>query len=1247
MKLWADGDRLRCSAPEGTLTPSLRVQLQERKAEILAFLQKANLASSSTLDPILPVPREGKLPLSFAQQRLWFLQQLEVDSGFYNIYVTVRFQGQLDVAALESSLNYIISRHEALRTNFVTVDGQPVSVIHPNRGLTLQVVDLQHLAQTQREITCQQLAIEEASRPFDLAVDPLVRASLLKLKEKEHVLLVVMHHIVSDGWSIGVLVRELAAVYQATCNQAAIALPELPIQYTDFAVWQQQWLQGEVLAKQLAYWKQQLSGATALLELPTNRPRPAIQTYKGATLEFAISVEHSAALFALSQRQGVTLFMTLLAAFQTLLSRYTGQSDICVGTPIANRNRGETEGLIGLFANTLVLRSNLSNNPSFADFLSQVREVALGAYAHQDLPFEQLVEQLQPERSLSYTPLFQVMFVLQNAPMPELELTDLTLVPFPLESETAKFDLTLTLENTSLGLSGSIEYNTDLFDPATIERMAGHYQTLLSAIVANPQQKLSDIALLTAIEQHQILVEWNLTQADYPKHLCLHSLFEQQVDLTPDAVAVVFEDQQLTYRELNAKANQLAHHLLSLGVEPEVLVGICTERSMEMVVGLLGILKAGGAYVPLDPIYPTERLAYILEDARVEVLLVQQHLMPTLTEYDGRVVYLDKNWQSDHSSSNPDSGVQADNLAYAIYTSGSTGRPKGVQIRHDAVVNFLTSMSRQPGLVSSDVLVAVTTITFDIAALELFGPLSLGACVVVNREVVADGGQSTAALATSSATVMQGTPATWRLLMQAGWIGNQQLKILCGGEALSRELASQLLERADSLWNMYGPTETTIWSAVSQVQPGSGSVSIGGAIANTQFYLLDANLQPVPVGVPGELHIGGDGLARGYLNRPELTAEKFIPNPFGDAGSRLYKTGDLVRYLTDGNIEYLGRIDHQVKIRGFRMELGEIEAQLRQHPSVQLSVVIAKEIVGDKRLVAYIVPLTQPAPTISELRDFLHQQLPEYMVPSYFVMLDAMPLTPNGKVDRRALPEPGGQLESHNFVAPRTPTEEMLAGIWASLLGIERVGVYDNFFELGGHSLLATQLISRVASTFAVDLPLRSLFEQPTVAALAECIKTNQHTGQSRQTPPIVKVVRQSSMPLSFAQQRLWFLQQLEVDSGFYNIPVAVRFQGQLNVAALESSLNEIISRHEALRTNFVTVDGQPISVIASSLTLTLQVVDLQQLDQTQQEITSQQLAIEEASRPFDLAVDPLVRASLLKLKEKEHVLLVVMHHIV
>jgi amino acid adenylation domain-containing protein len=909
------------------------------------------------------------------------------------------------------------------------------------------------------------------------------------------VLLLVIHHITFDGWSARVFVEELAALYDAFVAGKPSPFPELPIQYADFAHWQRQWLQGEVLERQLSYWKEKLAGSLPSLDLPTDRPRPAVQTHCGARQSSVLSSFPLQALKALSRQEGVTLFMTLLAAFKVLLYRYTGQDDIAVGSPIAGRTHVETEGLIGFFVNTLVLRTDLSGNPTFRELLGRVREVALGAYAHQDLPFEKLVEALQPERDLSRTPLFQVMFNLENIPTKAVKTPSLSIDEFEFDSGVSQFDLALEVIEKDEGLSCLLNYSTDLFDAATIERMLGHYQTLLEGIVADPEERIGVLPLLTEAERHQLLVEWNDTQADYPKDSCIHQLFEAQVERTPDAVALAFKDQQLTYHELNTRANQLAHYLRKRGVEPGVLVSICVERSLEMVVGILGILKAGGAYVPLDPAYPQERLAFMLEDAQVSVLLTQRRLLEKLSEHRARVVCLDTSWEAiaGESEENPASEVTTNNLAYMIYTSGSTGKPKGVQIQHRAVVNFLNSMHEQLALTNQDVLLSVTTLSFDIAVLELFLPLSVGACItLVSRQVAADGVQLLARLTSSGATVMQATPVTWRLLLEARWQGSQPLKILCGGEALPRELAHQLLRWGVPLWNLYGPTETTVWATAYKVEPEGSSVPIGRPIANTQIYLLDAHLQPVPIGVPGELHIGGIGLARGYLNRPEMTAEKFIPNPFSDEpGTRLYKTGDLARYLPDGNIEFLGRIDHQVKVRGFRIELGEIETVLGRHPTVRETVVMArKDVLGDNRLVAYVVPNQKPAPTTNELRSFLKRKLPQYMVPSTFMFLDALPLTPNGKVDRRALPAPDRvrpELE-RAFVAPRTPIEEMLAGIWAEVLGLEEVGIHDNFFELGGHSLVATQVMYRVRAASRVELSLRSLFERPTVAGLAEYV---------------------------------------------------------------------------------------------------------------------------------------------------------------
>ncbi|MEH2077515.1 MAG: amino acid adenylation domain-containing protein [Nostoc sp.] len=1244
------------------LAPSIQ-QLQQQDIELSA-------------PPILRRLENAEIPLSYAQQRLWFLDQLESNNASYNTSIGLRLVGTLNVAALEQSLKELIDRHEVLRTNFVTVDGQAAQIIQTQPNWTVTVVDFQHLPLTEQKTTAQKLLEQQAIEPFDLAHDPLIRATLVVLSPTEQWLLVCMHHVVFDGWSIGLFVQELQALYNAYSQGQPSPLLPLPIQYADYAIWQRQWLVGEVLQNHLSYWEKQLAYAPTFLPLPTDRPRPAVQTFNGSYHVFALSGELTQRLLQLSQQQGVTLFMTLLAAYNTLLYRYTGQEDILVGTPIAGRDRTELEGLIGFFVNTLVMRTDLVGNPSFNELLSRLRETAFGAYAHQDLPFEMLVEALRPERDLSHTPLFQVMFVLLNAPMSEIELTELSVSGLPIGITTAKFDLTLSMENTPNGLFGWWEYNTDLFDSSTIERMTGHFLTLLEAIVANPSEQISQLPILTPSEQQQLLVEWNDTQVDYPQDKCIHQLFEKQVERTPDAVAVVFDNQQLTYHELNCRANQLAHYLRSLGVSADVLVGICVERSLEMVVGLLGILKAGGAYVPLDPEYPQERLRFILEDAQVSVLLTQQHLVEKLPECQAQLISLDTNWQfiSQLSQENPITDVQAINLAYVIYTSGSTGKPKGVQISHKSVSNFLSAMQQRPGITEQDTLLAVTTISFDIAALEIFLPITVGACLVIaRRDVTLDGRELFDLLVKSKVTIMQATPATWRLLLDSNFQFSD-LKILCGGEALSWDLVNELLAKSASFWNLYGPTEATIWSSVCQLESSESLISIGRPIDNTQIYILDQNLQPVPVGVPGELHIGGAGLARGYLNRPELTQEKFIPNPFsgsrgaGEQGSRgvrerrrkiaqspvpsprLYKTGDLARYLPDGNIEYLGRIDNQVKIRGFRIELGEIEAALSQHQDVQTSVVIVREDNrGDKRLVAYIVPQPQVAPTISQLRSFLKEKLPEYMVPSAIVILESLPLTPNGKIDRRALPAPEPSSELlEKYVAPRNPIEEILSLIWQQVLKVELVGRHDNFFELGGHSLLATQLISRVRSSLKVELPLRSLFAAPTIAELSHNIQQLQQQDYLElAAPPILRRPEKAEIPLSYAQQRLWFLDQFEPNSASYNIPFGLRLVGTLNVDALQQSLVEIIHRHEAFRTNFITVDGQAAQIIQTQPNWTVTVVDLQHLPWSEQEIAAQKLVKQQAFEPFDLASEALIRATLIVLSQTEQWLLVCMHHVV
>ncbi len=1039
------------------------------------------------LPPLVPVARDGGLPLSFAQERMWFLQQLEPSSAAYNIAAAVRLVGDLDTAVLERCFTELVRRHEALRTVFAAVEGRPVQVVQAPAAFRLAQVDLRVLPAEQREAAARRLAAAEADRPFDLAAGPLVRALLLPVDEGEHLLLLGMHHIVSDGWSMRLLVRELGALYQGS------PLADLPLQYADFAAWQRSWLDGEILDRQLGFWKCQLAGAPALLELPTDRPRPAMQTANGARLPLALMGEAVRELSAFGRRQGLTPFMWLLAAFDALLGRYAGTADVVVGVPIAGRQRSEVERIVGSFVNMLVLRTRLDGGPSFAELARQVRGVSLDAFAHQDLPFEKLVDELRPERSLSHAPLFQVMFNLQNQPAGALETAGLSLVPVEIERSQAQLELSLILTETPDGFAGQVEYNTDLFDRSTIERFVGHLATLLAAAAADPGRKIEDLPLLTEGERRQLLEDWNATAVDHPRGVLIHELFEAQAAQSPERPAVSCGGEVLTYRDLDERSNRLANHLRRLGVGPEVLVGLCVERSAEMVVGLLGILKAGGAYVPLDPSHPAERRSLVLEDAGVALLITDDfEISAESTERPAR-------WTDDES------------LAYVIYTSGSTGRPKGVQLPHRAVVNFLRAMAVRPGFGPDDVIPALTTLTFDIAGLEIWLPLMVGGRIeVMTREEASDGRLLAERISAAGATVVQATPATWRMLLDAGWEGG--LKALCGGEALPRELADALLARGVELWNVYGPTETAVWSSVGEVTP-EGPVWIGAPIDNTRFYVVDPSCQPTPLGVPGELWIAGDGVARGYLGRPDLTAEKFIADPFSqEPGGRLYRTGDLVRYRENGALEMLGRIDHQVKVRGFRIELGEIEAALGRHPAIAQAVAVARGEASDKRLIAYLVGREDYCRASGDLRTFLQTSLPDYMVPGVFVVLDVLPLTPSGKVDRKALPEPTAAATA-SHVAPRGPVEELLAGIWAEVLRVERVGAADNFFELGGHSLLATQVVSRIRAALGVELPLQRLFEAPTVAGLARAVEAARREEEGSALPPLVRVPRDGELP--------------------------------------------------------------------------------------------------------------------------------------
>ncbi len=1154
------------------------------------------------------VPRTEALPLSFAQERLWFLDQLEPGSPLYNVPVSLRLKGRLDLEAFAATFREIVRRHEALRTSFGEADGKPVQAIEEDATLEIPFVDVSHLQD--REAVLARLAEEEARKPFDLRRAPLLRVQAVKLAEDEHAVLATLHHIVSDGWSLGVLVHEVAALYSGQ------PLPELAVQYADFAAWQRGRLTGEWLEAEVGHWRSALAGASTVLDLPTDHPRPARQSFRGRHLPVELPAALVDRIKAFS-RDGSTLFMALLAGFQTLLHRYTGQEDFLVGSPVANRTREEVEPLIGFFVNTLALRARVDGDPAFRGLVDRVKDVTLDAYAHQDLPFERLVEALEPQRDLSRSPLFQVLFVLQNAPFEPLALPDLTLEPLELESGTSKFDLSLYfMERPDGRMGGFLEIDSALFEEATAHRLLEHFRTLLESAAADPGGRVSELALLSRAERRQVLEGWNETEAELPE-TTVASLFEEQARRTPEAVAVSQGETRLTYAELNERAEGLAANLRSQGIGPESRVGIQMERTPDMLVAVLGVLKSGAAYVPLDPLHPQERLNLILEAAQPQIVL--SDLTPSPAERVAR-------------PKAGEEGVSPDNLAYILFTSGSTGRPKGVQIPQRALVNFLLSMAREPGLEASDILLAVTTLSFDIAGLELLLPLIVGARVeIATRDEAADAELLKKRLA--GATVMQATPATWRMLLDAGgegWEGGD-VKALCGGEALPSDLAAKLLPRVGSLWNMYGPTETTIWSATRRVV--GEDVAVGGAIANTSLYVLDRRLEPVPVGIPGELCIGGEGLARGYLDAPDLTAERFVPDPF--AGGRMYRTGDLVRWLSDGRIEFLGRIDFQVKVRGFRIELGEVEAALASHPAVRQAVAGLR---GD-RLVAWVT-----ADGEADLREHLKGRLPEYMIPSAFVKLEAFPLTPSGKVDRKALPEPEAATE-RSYIAPRGPVEETIAGIWCELLGVPRVGSEDSFFAMGGHSLLATQLVSRLRRAFGVELPVRQLFETPTLAKLAELVQAaRQGTGQ---TPPLRPMLRPAEVPLSYAQERLWFVEQLERDHSLYNLPAAVRLRGELRVDALEACLREIVRRHEALRTRFVTSHGQPVQVIDQGWSPSLPVVDLRALPPAAAEAELHRRMTADEHRPYDLATGPLVRATLLRLADAESVVLFGMHHIV
>jgi amino acid adenylation domain-containing protein len=1220
--------------------------------------------------PLLPTGAT-EAPLSFAQERLWFLDRLQPGSPLYNVPRVLRLTGDLDVAALRRSCAEIVHRHGSLRTTFVETAGEARQVIAPPdsaSAIPLPLIDLSGLPAESREREAARRIDAEAVRPFDLAQGPLLRVHLLRHGRRDHTLVATVHHIVSDGWSMGLLVRESNLLYKAFVQGLPSPLPALPIQYVDFALWQRRWLSGPVLAAQLEFWRGELAGAPTLLALPTDRPRPAVQSFRGATRTVALQAETAAAVRTLARQADATPFMVLLAAFQILLHRSSGADDVLVGSPFANRNRPEVEELIGFFVNTLVFRLRLGlqkeEKESFLAVLERVRATTLAAHAHQDLPFELLVEALGVERSLARNPLFQVMLVLHNVPAEELRAPGLTFVPAEPPSTTAKFDLSLSLLEEGGGFTAGLEHATDLFDDTTVRRLLVHLETLLAGAAADPATHIVALPLLSTAERHQLLTAWNDTAVDDAGATsCLHELLAVQAARTPDAVAVVFAEDELTYRELDRRAGSLARHLRALGVGPEVLVGIAAHRSFELVVGLLAILKAGGAYVPLDPAYPDERLAFMLADSGVPVLLTHEPLaarLASLAPAGVRQILLADHGESDRTDRTA-AGTVPDNAAYALYTSGSTGRPKGTVNSHRGIVNNLLWMQRVYPLTPADRVLHKTPYSFDASIWEIFSPLLAGACLVLAEP----GGHQDVrylmkAVERYGITTLQLVPSLGSVFLEekdAGTACRSLRRLYCGGEALPAELLERCHDRLDAeLCNLYGPTEAAVEVAswVCGREPGRTTAPIGRPISNLRIHLLDRGGELVPVGVAGELHAGGAGLGRGYLNRPDLTADRFVPDALsGSPGERLYRTGDLARHLPGGEIEYLGRLDHQIKIRGFRIETGEIEACLADHPAVRDAVVLARtDGPSGAVLVAYVVA-AGAQPSAVELAAALRARLPDYMVPSGWVFLPALPLSPNGKLDRNALPAPerfsaAAETASSAGTAPRTPEEELLAGLWAQLLDLPRVGIDDNFFALGGHSLLGARLVARVRDALGVDLPLRTLFEAPTVAELAACLSVAR---RSAPLPPLVPRPRrpyeeETEVPLSFAQERLWLIDQLAPGSAAYNIPLAVRLDGDLDPAGLARSLAAVVRRHETLRTTFRAAGGRPVQVIAPAPAFALPLVDLTLVPAAARLDEAHRLLAAEARRPFDLARGPVFRALLLRLGERETVCLINTHHI-
>ncbi|HMN78587.1 MAG TPA: amino acid adenylation domain-containing protein [Burkholderiaceae bacterium] len=1102
VRLTLDGDRLVVSAPRGALTAALREELGQRRAEVKAFLAASeSSAASGRSGPaaaLVPVSRSGPCEVSHTQQRLWFIKQLDPSSWLYNIPAAVRLKGDLDESIVRRCLADLAARHESLRTRFVAVDGAPFCFVDPDAVVQMDVVDLTHLPQDEREAAAIEAVLAAARRPFDLSRSPLLVCRLVRLDVRDHMFVFVIDHIVADGISLAVLRAEFQHLYECHSSGRESRLPAAGVQYLDYAEWERKSFRSGALDAHRRFWRDELAGLPKLIGLPTDRPRPAVQSNAGSREVMQLPPEVVRSLKEFGRSEGGTLFMVMLSAFYVLLHRYAGETDLAVGSAIANRNRIEVESAVGFFANNIVLRGDLSGEPTVRELIARVRDMAVRAYAHQEMPFDLLVEELATNRALDHSPLFQVLFVLQSMKSGSFDLPGCTGTAVELPITAARFDIAVDVFDLDSDFRVYFEYRTDLFDAGTIRRMMGHYRRLLEAFVASPGIPVCRLRMLTDAESRMMLIDWNATKHEVPREQTIHGLFEAQVRQRPQAIALRFGSEAVSYHELNARADQLGSCLRTQGVEVGSLVGILMNRSIDMVVAILGILKAGAAYVPLDPAFPADRIGFMMFDAGLGIVVTETGQAGFFKPSGPQAIFMDaiRSSRPDRVIGSPTAEVRATDLAYVIYTSGSTGRPKGVMLEHRSVVNFLLSMHREPGLGATDRLLSVTTLSFDIAGLEIFGPLTAGGTVVLApREAVLDGEKLARMIDDADATMLQATPATWRLLVDSGWAGRPGLKMLCGGEALSSSLARQLLPLGAELWNMYGPTETTIWSTLARITDVTEPIPIGRPIANTRLYVLEPSGLPAPVGVSGELFIGGAGVARGYLGRDELTAEKFVTMELTGAGpERLYRTGDLVRYRPDGRLEFVGRNDQQIKLRGYRIELGEIEAVLAGYPGVRQNVVLVREDApGDQRLVGYVVIEGDVGFEEAGARRALRGRLPEYMVPNVFVSLPAMPLTPNGKIDRKALPSPAAQPAAPvpDADVVMTPVQRRVADVWKEVLRTDSVGLHVNFFDLGGHSLLLVKLRAVLQRELGVSLALVELFQSATVAAQAERIQAS------------------------------------------------------------------------------------------------------------------------------------------------------------